>query len=258
MPARSFIKAGFLFRSNPRNGQYNKVMGASFGLFRLQQVDRQIDQAQARTAEIQQTLENSEELLAAKNQLELAQAGKSQAERALREIEVQAKGQQIKIEQSESSLYGGKVRNPKELQDLQNEVAALKRHQSTLEERQLEAMLKAETQQTALQAAEVNLSHVQSRLGDQHSQLIEEQNTLARNLERLQVERRSIVVDIAKQSLEMYESLRQQRRGVAVVEILDNACSACGTTLTAALQQAARSTSQLARCPSCNRILYAR
>ncbi len=233
-------------------------MGASVGLFRLQQVDRQIDQAQARTAEIQQTLENNEELLAAKNQFEVAQAGKSQAERALREIEAQVKSQQIKIEQSESSLYGGTVHNPKELQDLQNEVAALKRHQSTLEERQLDAMLNAETHQTAMQTAEANLSQVQSRLGDQHHQLIEEQNTLNRNLERMQVERQAIVADIAKPRLELYENLRQQRRGVAVAEVMDNACSACGTTLTAALQQTARSASQMARCPSCSRILYAR
>ncbi|HVN15039.1 MAG TPA: C4-type zinc ribbon domain-containing protein [Anaerolineales bacterium] len=233
-------------------------MSASLGLFRLQQVDRQIDQAQARATEIRQLLENDEELRDAKNQLELARAGQSQSERTLREIEVQVKGQQIKIEQSESSLYGGNVHNPKELQDLQNEIAALKRHQSTLEERQLEAMLKADSTQSALQATEANLSRVQSRLGDAHHQLIEEQTELNKNLERLQLERQAIVTDLAHKNLEVYESLRQQRRGVAVAEIMDNACSACGTTLTAALQQSAHSSTQMARCPSCGRILYAR
>jgi predicted nucleic acid-binding Zn-ribbon protein len=57
--------------------------------------------------------------------------------------------------------------------------------------------------------------------------------------------------------LEMYENLRQQKRGVAIAEISDNACAACGTTLTAALQQSARSATTLTHCPSCGRILYA-
>ncbi len=232
-------------------------MSASLGLFRLQQVDRQIDQSRTRLVTIQQILENDAELRGVMSRVEAARTAQSQAERTLREAEAQVKAQQIKIEQTESSLYGGNVRNPKELQDLQSDAASLKRYLSTLEERQLEAMIEVETAQTALEAAEVNLSGIQARLGNEHRQLIEEQATLSKNLERLQRERQAVVSDLASQSLEIYENLRQQRRGVAVAEVTDNACAACGTTLTAALQQNAHSTTQMAYCPSCGRILYA-
>jgi len=232
-------------------------MSAALGLFRLQQVDRQLDQAQSRLALIRQALGNDSELRAGLDQVEMAGATQRESERALREAESQVKSQQIKIEQSESSLYGGRVHNPKELQDLQNEIAALKRHRAPLEERQFDAMLEVENAQTALKVAEAVLSGLQSRRGEAQRALIEEQSSLTKTTERLQSERLAVISDIANQPLEIYGQLRQQKRGIAVVEVNDNACSACGTTLNAALQQSARSATQMANCPSCGRILYA-
>lgn len=232
-------------------------MSAALGLFRLQQVDRQIDQAQNRLTAIRKTLENDSELRAALDQVEMAGATLSESERALREAESQVAGQQIKIEQSESSLYGGHVHNPKELQDLQNEIASLKRHLTTLEERELNIMVEVESAQAALKTAEAALGGIQSRRGDEQRLLIEERVGLTKTIERLQSERQAVVSDMASQPLEIYDQLRHQKRGIAVVEVMDDACSACGTTLNAALQQSARSATQMANCPSCGRILYA-
>jgi predicted nucleic acid-binding Zn-ribbon protein len=140
---------------------------------------------------------------------------------------------------------------------LQHDIAALKRFLSTLEERQLDAMLEIETLQAALQAAETALNGLQSRRGSQHIQLIEEKSGLTQTLERLGAERRAIVSDVTGQALEAYERLRIQRHGIAVAEVSENTCSACGTPLNAALQQTARSTLQVSHCPTCSRILYA-
>ncbi|HEY6072365.1 MAG TPA: C4-type zinc ribbon domain-containing protein [Anaerolineales bacterium] len=232
-------------------------MSAALGLFRLQQVDRQIDQVQARLNAIQQILENDAELRAALNGVETTGKEKTEAEKLLHEAEAQVKSQQIKIEQAESSLYGGSVHNPKELQDLQNDVASLKRHLSTLEERQLEAMIQLDTAQAGADAAAKELSDLQSRRGSDHSRLFGEQSTLQNKLVPLQAERKAVMTDLAAKSLELYEDLRGRRRGIAVAEVTDDSCSACGTTLNAALQQSARSTIQMSFCPSCGRILYA-
>jgi hypothetical protein len=172
-------------------------------------------------------------------------------------LEDEARSQQIKIEQAESSLYGGKVQNPKELQDLQADIASLKRHLAAIEERELEAMLKSEEAQAALQKAQEKLQKAQTHLGDEHRELIAEQESLRRDLKSLQIEREAAVSAVATEMLSVYENLRRERRGVAVAEVSDNACGACGTTLTAALQQSARHTTQLVHCPSCGRILYA-
>src|SRR5690349_898489 len=232
-------------------------MSAALGLYRLQQVDSQIDQIQARLRTIQQTLENDAALRAANEGFAGAESRHKEAERALKLSEAEVEKQRLKIDQTESSLYGGKVHNPKELQDLQKDVVSLKRHLETLEERQLEAMITAETAEKDLQTAKIDLERVQSNLKEQNKDLTSESETLRKNMERLTSERQAVVTDIAGKSLTVYDQLRQQKRGLAITTISDNSCEACGTTLTASQQQNARSTSQLFHCPTCGRILYA-
>jgi len=232
-------------------------MSAALGLYRLQQVDSQIDQIQARLRIIQQTLENDVALRAANEAFAAAEGRLKEGERSLKLIEAEAEKQRIKIEQTESSLYGGKVHNPKELQDLQKDVVSLKRHLQTLEERQLEAMITVEAEEKDLQTATTYLERVLSNLKEQNKDLAKESETLRKNLERLSWERQAVVTDIAGQTLSIYDQLRKQKRGLAITTIADNSCEACGTTLTPSQQQTARSTSQLFHCPTCGRILYA-
>jgi predicted nucleic acid-binding Zn-ribbon protein len=232
-------------------------MSAALGLYRLQQVDSQIDQIQARLKAIRETLENDLELKVADQKFAAAENSHTDAERALRQSEAEVEKQHIKIEQTEASLYGGHVHNPKELQDLQKDVASLKRHLQTLEERELDAMLAAENLEKEAQMVKEHLEQVKANLSHQNRELTQESESLHKDLERLNIERQAVIKDLAQEALSRYNQLRQQRRGIAVTTINDSACAACGTTLTASQQQSARSTSQLFHCPSCGRILYA-
>ena len=232
-------------------------MSAALGLFRLQQVDSQIDQIQARMKTIQQTLENDVELRAANEQFTAAEARYKEAERDLKLSESEVEKQRIKIEQTEASLYGGRVHNPKELQDLQKDAASLKRYLDTLEERELEAMLTVESAEKELESARAGLMTVQANLKEQNLDLTRESESLRKDLERLSSERQAVVTDIANHALSTYEQLRRQKRGIAITTITDSSCEACGTTLTASQLQSARSTSQLFHCPTCGRILFA-
>lgn len=232
-------------------------MSAALGLYRLQQVDSQIDQIQARLRTIQQTLENDVELRSAQERFAIAETQYKDAERTLKLSESEVEKQRIKIEQTEASLYGGRVQNPKELQDLQKDIVSLKRHLETLEERELEAMITIENQDKELEITKNELERVRSNLKDQNRDLTRESESLLKELERLNSERQAVVTDIANQALSAYEQLRKQKRGIAITTIADNSCEACGTTLTPSQQQNARSTSQLFHCPTCGRILFA-
>lgn len=232
-------------------------MSAALGLYRLQQVDSRIDQIQARLKAIQQTLENDLELRAATDQLAAAETEHRDAERALKSSEAEVEKQRIKIEQAEASLYGGQVHNPKELQDLQKDIASLKRHLETLEERELQAMLSVEDIEKELQTAKTTLERVQLNLKEQNQDLARESETLNKELERLHSEHQAVLTNIATQALNVYDQLRKQKRGIAVTTVADSSCEACGTTITASQQQNARSASQLFHCPTCGRILYA-
>ena len=231
-------------------------MSASLGLHRLQQVDRQIDQTRSQLDTIRQTLENDIELREALNQMENAQSANHHAHHDLKNAEAEVEAQRIKIEQAESSLYGGRVQNPKELQDLQKDIASLKKHLSTLEERELETMMKVESAENDLQSAKTKLELIQARLGSEHKKLLDDQSKLMIILEQLAEEREATLAPIESNMVQIYEGLRRQKKGVAISEVSDNSCTSCGATITASLQQNARS-QKLANCPSCGRILYA-
>lgn len=232
-------------------------MSAALGLYRLQQVDSQIDQIEARLKAIQQTLDDDIRLRAANEQFASADIKHKEAERALKLSEAEVEKQRVKVEQTEASLYGGRVQNPKELQDLQKDIVSLKRHLETLEERELEAMISAENTEKDLQSAKKELESAQSHLREQNRDLTLESETLRKDLERLHSERQAVVTDIAGQALNTYDQLRKQKRGIAITTVTDNSCEACGTTLTPSQQQSARSTNQLFHCPTCGRILFA-
>jgi predicted nucleic acid-binding Zn-ribbon protein len=232
-------------------------MSSALALFRLQQVDTRIGQLEARLRKIQETLENDSELQAALHKQRAAEQEEHRNEQERRIAEEGARDQQLKIQQAEASLYGGSVHNPKELQDLQTDVASLKKRLASTEEQELEAMVKLETAQAARNAAEAELAAIRARLGEDNGHLLDEQASLSHDLQALQAERGAAMSAVDPKWLQAYESLRQGHRGVAVAEVSDNSCGACGTTLTAALQQSARHAGELVYCPSCGRILFA-
>jgi predicted nucleic acid-binding Zn-ribbon protein len=138
-------------------------MSAALGLFRLQQVDSQMDQIRARLKTIDETLQNDLELRNAMERFAAAEVKLSQAEGTMKSSDAEVEKQKIKIQQTEASLYGGSVHNPKELQDLQKDVASLKRHLETLESRELETMAAVESAEAELKAASDYLETINQR-----------------------------------------------------------------------------------------------
>jgi predicted nucleic acid-binding Zn-ribbon protein len=232
-------------------------MSAALGLYRLQQVDSQIDQIRVRLKAIDETLQNDLELRTALEHFTAAETNHASAERELKMSDAEVEKQRIKIQQAEASLYGGAVHNPKELQDLQNDVASLKRHLDTLESRELDSMAVVEAAELDLKSAASALEAVKASRSKQNNGLTIEIASLQKDLERLESERKAAAGNINTEFFTIYNQLRQQRRGIAVATLSDSSCAACGTTLTPSQQQNARSTSQLFNCPTCGRILFA-
>jgi uncharacterized protein len=231
-------------------------MNQTLSLYRLQQIDIQIDRLQTRLHTIQDILDNDEELRQLNEQAQAIDARLKASELVLKQAEQEVQGQHIKIEQTQSSLYGGKSHSPKELQDLQNDVVSLKRHLVVLEDRQIEAMIASEAAAAGSESAQAKLSAGQAEQVEKNKGLHLEQATLKTDLERFFVERNAAAGAIPPAELALYDQLRKQRRGIAVAVIGDKSCGACGSTLSLAQIQSARSSGQMTLCPSCGRILY--
>jgi hypothetical protein len=232
-------------------------MSRPFKIYRLQQIDSQIDWLQSRLKDVTAALEDDSELRQADEKLARANMDLLKAQQALHASEYETQQQRIKIEQTDATLYGGKIRNPKELQDLQNESAALRRYLNVLEDRQLETMLSEE--ELSAHNEEIKAEH--ARISQDHQSRLEnlsrEKEKLLSDITRSEEERLAALTSIDAEDLSVYTKIRQRRRGIAVAKVVDRACSACGSTLSAALLNAAHSPGQLNYCERCGRILYA-
>ncbi len=232
-------------------------MSRPFKLYRLQQIDSQLDWLHTRMLELDALMKEDAELQQATTHAAQAEESLKDARRGLHRAEDEVRQQRVKIEQSEASLYGGKIRNPKELKDLENEVAALKRYLSVLEDRQLEVMLSEEEITSAQQIAIAELNKAQEAFQQRAQNASEEKNKLAKDKARLDDERKATLTSISPEDLALYTQLRQKRRGVAVAKVVDRACAACGSTLSAALLNSSHSPNQISLCETCGRVLYA-
>jgi hypothetical protein len=232
-------------------------MSQPFKLFRLQQVDSQLDQALARLKEIEAILSDQVALRQAQELCSQAETTLNEARKNLRHAEQEVQAQHIKVEQTEASLYGGKIHNPKELQDLQKEAASLKRFITILEDRQLDVMLSVEEAEAACSRTQQALEALRAQTAVQHSGLIQEKTGLLQRVQGLEADRHAVAGSVEQADMQLYDTLRQQRRGVAVAHVVDSACGACGSILTPGQAQAAHSPSQISRCGFCGRILYA-
>lgn len=231
-------------------------MSQPFKLYRLQQIDTQLDQKRTRLVALDKILQDDSQLQAAQAVLAKREQTLQATQRVLRQAEAEVQAQRIKIEQNQSALYGGKIRNPKELQDLQKESGALKRYLNVLEDNQLEAMIVLEEAEAEHAQATKDLGDVKARRIEQNAALLGEQSALLKDVARLEDERLATASTIEEADIQLYESLRLSRHGNAVAMIQDKACAACGSTLTPGTIQAARSGTGLTRCAFCGRILY--
>jgi predicted nucleic acid-binding Zn-ribbon protein len=225
-------------------------------LYRLQQIDSQLDNAKIALLSVEKELSDDSQIITAQQNVDQAvQHHKSELKR-LHDSENKSYDTRIKIELAETSLYGGKIQNPKELQELQNEIASLKRLIITLEDNELEAMMATEDAEAKLTTSQNEFDRAQGRQIEINAKLNGDRTKLLSQIERLEAERKATLPPISASDLSLYEQLRKSRNGAAVVIIASRACTACGTTLTAALIQSVQSTGQLIRCPTCGRILY--
>jgi predicted nucleic acid-binding Zn-ribbon protein len=227
-----------------------------FQLYRLQQVDNQINQNQSRIKAIEVILNDDNTLRKIEKIAADSLASLLTLQAELKNVEAEVEAQRLKIQQNIQALYGGKVRHPKELQDLQSEGQALERHLATLEDKQIEIMIPVEETSSQHNSDQAAVLEFQSRFTEHSIQLKDEQSLIQSDLIRLEGERQAIIGSISSRYMVHYEELRQKRGGVAVALVNDKTCTACGTTLSATLIHSARASTQLTHCESCGRILY--
>jgi hypothetical protein len=68
-------------------------------------------------------------------------------------------------------------------------------------------------------------------------------------------QRQALIEQLDKEIFMVYRTLLKSKAGIAVAEVNDDTCSACGVTVPPADIQAAKSPNIIAYCKNCGRIL---
>lgn len=222
-------------------------------LYRLQQIDNEIREKKQRLREVLQAQKQDEELRRAQARQEAAAQALTEARQQQKALEHELTQVNTKARRSEQRMYSGKVTNPKELTDLQQEIASLGRRSETLEEEILETMLLVEETQEEDEAAREALGEVQERWQKTVERLQKEQNELAVRLNELLAAREKQVQRIEPKMMSLYEKTGSRRGGVAVAGLRGGTCQVCGVRTNNAKIRAAEE-GKLVYCGSCGRI----
>ena len=115
-------------------------MSRVFTLERLQSIDQEWDEKTKRARQIDERLASDPAVTARRADLEAEEKLNAERRSTLRTREMEAKSVDLKIKEIEGRLYGGRVSNPKELQDMEKDLQMHKRQRSHLDDQLLELM----------------------------------------------------------------------------------------------------------------------
>lgn len=230
-------------------------MSQAQALYKLQTIDVHILRNQKRLAEIAQALEDNQVVVAAQTQLEKSQNTLKPLQQKVRDVEHEIESTTNKARATEDRLYSGTVKNPKELQDMQNEIASLKKWQSELEDRQLAAMVAVEEAESVVDDAQTQLDSVVSLWEAEHSELLTEKKQLEAEIAEQQSKREGALKDVSADSLKLYNRLRKSKGNQPVALLKGQNCGICGIGITTTIEQQVRRAEELVYCPNCERIL---
>jgi len=228
-------------------------------ILELQSLDNEIMQANTKLKslpEIEQLLHIDKRVSSASDELATVKAEAEQIGLELKRSEVDVETVTDRIKKDEARLASGNA-TPKELEQLQHEVGTLKKRQESLEEIELEIMIRSDattsrsntltTDLASLQTLKDEISGRLKTATDEINKVIADKNT-ARNLVANQIE---------KPLLDLYEKIRGNGGGVGAAALVGDKCNGCNLAINAVEMERIKSLSkdELLRCEECRRIL---
>ncbi len=225
-------------------------------LSEVQGFDLQLDALQVERAqtppELLETREKRRDLV---RRLERKQQERDDLRKRVASTELELKTlQQRRKDASESSL---RASSAKEASQYQNQELQFATRVQELEEDALPLMESLETLEQEVDGLQAELDELQPTLD---AMVADEDARVAAVDEKtvdLKTQRDVLAGTLDRSLLKQYEQVRRARRGLGLVEIVDNQrCGGCSVRLPIHVIQKARRGRGVVRCPSCGRILW--
>ena len=201
---------------------------------------------------VESLLASNPDVAAAESALTEARARQQEIQLRLRDSDRDREAHRTRLRTRERELMSGRIRNPTELMQLNEEVQHLKTSFAEEEEAELRLMEEGELAEQAVVEAS-------SRLQDARSRSAADEPALRRELESLQSEFATVTADSAAAWSDIpapfQAAFLRIRAHPAVAEVDRNQCLVCRVTVTSSGMQVLRKGEEVVYCDNCGRIL---
>jgi predicted nucleic acid-binding Zn-ribbon protein len=229
-------------------------MSVASRLYQLQTTEQKLKEQKQLLKGVITRLERNDELATAQSELAGLQALRDDKRKAQRQLEWEVEELTGKIRGVNDQLYGGSVRNPKELVNLEQEIKSLKRHLGDKEGLLLEAMDATETAEEEANRVGADVARIEAAWDEEKPQLQQVKSDAQAAIEQLVQARDSLRAEIGPANTALYDSILRTK-GLAVVKVEQGRCKGCNITVPSGQWQTARG-GEVVMCGSCGRILF--
>jgi predicted nucleic acid-binding Zn-ribbon protein len=229
-------------------------MSRASALLSLQQIDDRIATLTSEIAVTEASLRGDPEL----DRLRAAEAAAHEEHRALgssaKLAELEAASLQARIRELDRRLYGGTVRNPAELMEMQRELEVMRGKLSTAEDDALGRMEEVDVSLAELQNASAAVEARDAQRSAALEPLRARLSTLTAERDVLNAERDTLRADTDSGDLSLYARIAAHRRP-AVTGLAGEFCAGCHMPVSKEERRAVRTGTGLTQCANCDRIL---
>jgi predicted nucleic acid-binding Zn-ribbon protein len=223
-------------------------------LYKLQQLDLELQKKQQELSEVENQLGDNKALVSAESRLASQKEQLEDARKKQKSSEWELEDLQEKIRQIDSKLYSGKTKDPKELVYLEKEVKGLKSQTTIKEDTLLGLMSLTEETEARVKTTAGELERLKKEWEQRQETLRPRKSEIEIALADLQEERERSAEQIDSEAFNIYERIRITT-GQAVVKVERGRCLGCHITVPTSQWQKAKA-GDLIQCNNCSRILY--
>ncbi len=224
-------------------------------VIRLQDLDTRIHSLQAEITSLPKHIAHIEKALESHlRRLEADRAALAANQRERKRLEGEIQTQEQKMSKLRDQMLQAKTNE--QYAAFRHEIEYCETEVRKHEDRILELMSEAEPLEQNVKSAETALAKEKQQVEGEKNAARDRSAQDKRQLEELKKERAGIVASVTPAVYSSYQRIRAARKGIAVAEAIEGACSACHMALRLQFFQDLRLADQVMFCESCGRIIY--
>lgn len=173
-----------------------------------------------------------------------------------RDIELQQKSTYEKIAGYNKKLYDGSVVSPKEIENIEKEIAMLKALTDKQDTRLLELLEEAPPVVAEAEGVKAQIDALQATIKQKRAKAVERHAAIKVEFDALKAQRPEAAREVDKDLLAKYEEVRKRTGDVGMADVTEESeCSQCGMHVPLK-QSEFLDSDRIVQCEGCHRILF--